>query len=55
MAHTPIATRLGNVASGGEAGTVQVVSSEANNSSTFGVYNNGTGVVGGKYLLEAEI
>lgn len=55
MAYTPNAIRVGNVLSGGETGTVQVVSTEANNSSTFGVYNNGTGVVGGKFLLEAEI
>jgi len=55
MAFTPSATRLGNVVSGGEAGTVQVVSSEANNSTTFGVYNSGTGVVGGKFILEAEL
>ncbi|SOE17810.1 uncharacterized protein DUF2793 [Hoeflea halophila] len=55
MAYTPSATRVGNVVSNGETGTTQIVSTEVNNSSTFGVYNSGTGVVGGKYLLEAEL
>jgi hypothetical protein len=55
MAYTPSATRVGNAVSAGEAGTAQVVSSVVNNAYTFGVYNAGTGVVGGIYRLEAEL
>ena len=55
MAYTPTATRLGSVVSGSEAGTAQIDSSEVNNAATFGVYNGGTGMVGGRFRLEAEI
>ncbi|OCW56996.1 DUF2793 domain-containing protein [Hoeflea olei] len=55
MAFIPVATRLGNMISAGEAGTSRLTSSSANTASTFGVYNGGTGMVGGIFELVAEL
>ena len=55
MAYTPSATRVGNAVSAGETGTAQIVSTVVNDRQTFGVYNAGTGVIGGVFELLAEL
>lgn len=55
MAYTPIATRVGNAVSAGEMGTAQIASTVVNDAQTFGVYNAGTGMIGGVFELLAEL